>query len=888
MPLSLLPLLRVLSCSRPRPAHIPRISAAAGPARVDFVRPSSAAVARPPRLPAPETRPSLTRTLAVSAMQCHLQYLGFDGASGMHVERYSLLRKYIERRAAGAQIPTSTLRILLSVAANHLVMDAGNLSAFSDCVNNNVDESEDTSAWRLLVVEHGSFMPLPPNQSPHYYPLTLLQHNKELLAKVDAAIAHRLAEDIREQSTALLPDDISALLSVCARISDTLQCNSLFRQLQDASSVTRESYWMMILAYSRVGNMKTALLWYYRLEMNPEVEAPGLRVFRTLITGLTRNRTRDLDLAMGWVLEYERLHFRPIAMDVYVLLMKSFMSDKRFDDVVRLFNRASIWWHADEMDIQLWNLCTEACGYGVNVSLNYHPAMQGKRGPELALEMFNSIPPNRRDVGSYYALMTAYMTCNDLLKAGKTCERALAAGFTISVRMWHVLCLSCLRQADYNSFDTYCKIALGTGNEGDQTLPLPLPALVQDEYFHLLLLQRTVQFSNDPQLALKTVRESLSFGVYPLRRTYEILMRCMIQHNKLDLALAIFDQMQKSEITCGYSAYHIALKAKILALGNSRHDTPAKFRQILDEIVFKQMAMNGLVPKTDTFNTILNATVSLGDVSLVSYLFQRFDIRPNIITYTILLKILTPLTVVNDLKFLITSTTVDSDTEKSVLRTASLDCRFFATMFSRILKNTQRTSVAGADPTTVFHQMVTVFIDLMDRKAIQPDAAVLNSLMAAYLRIGDPAKAYSVYESIMVAHHVAPTVHTLSALLLMFGSNWRGPGTAEKTPSIPMVTPRGMNSDSVQGRENQNTWIVNVPATAMSVYRHVTNECGVVPDAVVFKIFARELVRGSRMAQVDDTTSQMARKLLRDMDVFGVDMRDCEWVQARIREMAQT
>ncbi|KAJ3026916.1 UNVERIFIED_CONTAM: hypothetical protein HDU68_004840 [Siphonaria sp. JEL0065] len=732
----------------------------------------------------------------------------------------------------------SNLRTLLQIAAGHIRTSKRDLSVLSSPSPSSKEQlSSQSPAWTALAKEAGYFQPKIPmgkQQTLYASPVSqLLKLNSRFLLKLDLLVASLLEKEILDRTSKLSVQDLNALLSLHSRMGNLGIVLAYFSELKGREDgVSREAYWMVMQSHIKSGKMDRAMEWYHRMLLDSCVKGPGIRIFRMLVKEFVFTG-RDLDLALSYLMEYERLNFRAADLGMYTLLMQHFEKKGRMEDVRFLFRRMLVW--GDDIikpDVKAWNIYI--------LSFKDIVVDAGSIVSVGDLETHGIQP----DVGTFYALMEVCASRNDILGAGEHCKEALRRGFILSTRMWHVLFLSLVNSSSgTNSF---------TKNESlnlESPIEVPFSMLNSDPYFHSLYLRWLTQ-NGHVKTAVESVKSSLSSGLYPRRFTYDILIKSLLKHGHYDYAIKLFEQMQQS-YPVGLQGYNNLIIARLRNL--EYYENPkTELCKVIDEI-FAEMKTNSLEPTTDTFNTILLSLIHLQNTELAFHFLSTYEFHPNIITYTILLKLVSPNFLTSDLKKIAISSAVTTTSSSSndlpnpcLEPPTSFDRIFFTVLFSALSAKKSQ----NADQFTHFS---TLFLSLAAHGHLDPDAACFNSLMAGFHRLNQPERALQVYECCMVSDFkIVATVKTLTILMSVLPVCSGGKGTL----SILVGTGK----------------VVEVGKSPKGIYEALVGECGYEPDLGVFRALAKS--KWLRDGIVD------VKWLIGEMRRWGVDEEEAVFRRA--------
>ncbi|KAJ3070666.1 hypothetical protein HDU98_006310 [Podochytrium sp. JEL0797] len=731
------------------------------------------------------------------------------------MRKYSLLRLFVSNPSSVAN-----LTLVLQIAAGHIPTSKSDFSAFTT-----LSGHDSSPAWKSIASKHGGFQPLPRTKTAFASTQQqLLQINSRFLLEVDLEIATLIESEILHRHGSLSPPDIAALMSLHARKGNTHNVESYFTLQTSLNCVTRESYWMLMQSCLKSSkSMHNALIWYHRLLRAEGVEKPGIRVFRMLVHAYVFS-ARSPDRAAACLMEYERMHLRAADEGMYELVMQEFNRVGRDDEVRKLMKRMLVW--GLEPSVRVWNLYVLSMKDSGSVE-DAEAVVTGmvEKGVEL-------------DVGTFYSLMEVYAGCNDMVGASDKCQEALRCGFVLSTRMWHVLFLGLLKNGDAKAFDKHFQ---SIRESCDQVSDIS--KLNSDQYFHSLYLKRYL-YAEESQSAFQTAKEMLASNVYPRRFTYDLLMKLLIQHGHYSFAIQLFEQMQQSQIIGVRATFHNVLMAQ---LRNLLHcDTPLpEMTRILSE-TFSEMTRSNSPPTTDTYNTILASLVSLPTPDLAFTFLQSHDFKPNVITYTLLLKLVSPNLLASSFKKLTTLFATDAP---SLDTTPTFDRIFFTALFSSL------SSPQHQDPLqfTHFHNL---FLNLVESRRLRPDAACFNSLLAGQLRLNLPVSNIKhTYETMVCEFKIPGTVRTFTTLMTAVAA----------TSGTNAVLPVLLETGEIGGME----------ATPMGVYRGML-QCGIDPDLTVF--------RGLSRICVATGDAGMARDVMKEMRKWDVDEE--EFMFRRVERVA--
>ncbi|KAJ3100893.1 hypothetical protein HK100_004638 [Physocladia obscura] len=874
-----------------------------------------------------------------------------------NMERYSILYSYFVLRNADRHIPLHSMQILLQITAGHINVPPGEFSIFAKTTtsastkdfpsapspnSNSVFGSNNVPRWTNLIEKHGKFHFLPPQSmrkmgyTTSYSQLLLKRNSKFLLdfcldvASIIELDIYRIHQPKTEQAAfanqrlLLTAPSIHALLSLHALVGNIHSAFFLFQTLADRDEISRESYWLMMIASLRarrgVASLHAAEVWYQALTRDASVVSPGIRVLRTRVVETLRTELisaseleNAVDAAMAALLEYERTTVRAADVSVYAFLMERLTRMFRYDDVQTLFRRIIVWLrdsfggYGDERindSVRIWNACILSHQNVGNKKMTYLVG-EAESGVKKAEELVSMMVERsiELDVGTFYSLMEVYVSFGDIISAGRQCEEAIHRGFHLSLRMWHILLLSLLKRNDIEAFDSHIKFI-----KQNQGKSITIATLNSDALFHALYLKRMSSFTSysssgrlkdadDTYSAtLKTARSSLSAGLYPRGSTYKILMNIMIQHGQYLHAIKVFDQMQESDaVGENIAAWNCLLNARIKNLRYCEN-MRCEFDMIVDDVIETGMKRAGILPTVDTYNVILSALVSLENVELVFYVLKNFDFQPNIVTYTILLKFLSPNLIVDDIKKLLNSTrfasnsststqtnTIETSISVSTQTTKPLDCIFFTTLFTILSSSTgrQKTTTASVlhneqrnesvstiqDSNHNFEIMQQLFLTLVSKKILIPDAITINSLIAAHLRRNEPLRAMKLYTEIMVQQlGLAPTIHTFTCLISALSSTISpyaaaamAARTAATVQTIPVINSAGV--------------VIWVRRDPMALYWAMRQECGIRADTIVFRALVQCVQTGRN--------KKLAREVVEEMERVGIGRDSLVYLKAK-------
>ncbi|KAI9340285.1 hypothetical protein BDR26DRAFT_861624 [Obelidium mucronatum] len=709
--------------------------------------------------------------------------------------KYTAYRMFLAHKEKSS-LSLESLHLLLQIAADH-IPSKRNLSVF---VNDPIDEYS-TSEWRSFVKR---WVSVANKNKPKFASLEsqLLKENSRLLLNLDLAIAGLVECTIVSMlNEKLTVGDLFALLSLHSRRGNFNAALSYFLALESAGAVSREAYWMMIQAGALpTGSMGVALKWYHRLLCDGRIqELPGIRIFRTLMKGFLM---RDLDMAIWCLMEYERMHLRPANLDMYILLMIRLEKSGRGEDVRAVFERMLAWGEdAIVPNVRAWNMYI----------LSFKDGCYGAGPIDLMGLVSRGVEP---DVGTFYALMEVLASQNDIIQAGKQCIEALNRGFMLSTRMWHILFLSLLKSDDIGAFDKHFQEIEGSS----------VAQLNSDQYFHSLYLKRLVT-KGQVQSAIAHAKSQTACGVYPRRFTYEILMKSLIHQGHSGYAIKLFEQMQQSDVVGALGTYHSLLAARIRNL--DFYEDPEVGLSNLIQDIFTEMKAQSILPTTDTYNTILASLLLVQTKDLAFRFLEKFDFQPNIITYTILLKLVSPTMLESDFKRITSAVMIPtpSDTATSTDNLTppnSFDSIFFTVLFTALTSKTHQNS-------TQFSHFVNLFFSLISHTHLKPDVICFNSLMAGYWRLNQAEQALATYKYMVekVEGNMVPTVQTFTILILI----------------LSVLPPKPANTRLPI--RLANGCIETVECNLRGVYEGILR-CGWEPDVRVFRALAKTLVDGNK------------------------------------------
>ncbi|KAJ3263014.1 hypothetical protein HDU77_011435 [Chytriomyces hyalinus] len=741
---------------------------------------------------------------------------------------YSLCRYYvIQCRKTGdsGELPRRLLRLFAGFEP--CVRDLSHLR-----MQRHETQSESDTDWERILKEAGS-----DRGNEDFQQKSLLRNSK--CQSLETNVANLIEADILEKEGALTAADLSALMAVHSRNGDSAKVLDYFQLQKRIGAVTRESYWMVIRAFaeSKPKDMDSAMMWFHFLQSDEAVEKPGIRVFRTIFYGYTSD-SRTLDLAQSWLLEYERTCQRPGTLRMYNTLLEELVHNKSYENVQIVFRRMRCW--GVEPDVKAWNMYLSS----------FKGQAHGIEAAKCAVDeaVYCGIIP---DVGTYYSLMEVHAAAGDVPGAGRQCEKALRRGFLLSTRMWHVLFVSLLQRRDSDTFDRHFA-----------SVQKKLPSINSNYYFQSLLLRRFAS-TGENLSAIAATKTAVSSGIYPRRFTYDVLMKSLILEGHYNYAIKLFEQMHQTGVVGIHATYHSLLVAQIRNLEFAQNRRSEFDRIVKDTFAIMKENANA-EPTVDTFNAILSALVGLSDPDLVFHFLHTWDFVPNVITFTLLLKMESSSPKAAELQKLVSSSTSgawrgDDDAWKgddimsfssalristepssppssSTIPAIAFDCIFFTAMFS-LLGNQKRVQD--------LHHFADLFQDFCAKGYLKPDIQSFNSLMAAFTRIDDYEAALKVYQLSVDAKSV-PTKRTFTVLLLV----------------IAKLGHRGLQDPWKIQIQCSNDRVKELDAKVMPLYRFVTQECGVVPDMTMFRVLVRVCSLSGDLG--------MAKEVVDEMDKYGV------------------
>ncbi|PKC66235.1 TPR-like protein [Rhizophagus irregularis] len=238
--------------------------------------------------------------------------------------------------------------------------------------------------------------------------------------------------------------------------------------------------------------------------------------------------------------------------------------------------------------------------------------------------------------------------------------------------------------------------------------------------------------------------------------SYVPLIHQLAQHERVDEALKLIEEVKEQKVHLNTVAYNVFIKVYIMASKYEQTDQiigdmlkqntePNTRGKKGARLLFREMQRFGLSPDVYTYTSLINAYVKASDINKAEKIFsemKKAGIEPSITTYNVLMSYYAKKKDIKKLRQIF---------NEIVIRNIQPDNFTYCCLMDGFVSNND------------FRSAITLLNDMQNRN-LKLDAHVYTVLIKAYMKIGNFSKAKSLYET-MIKDKVDPTFVTYAVLI---------------------------------------------------------------------------------------------------------------------------